>query len=186
VRSGDGFYRDARDPSGPRLAVELRTLASFDTSVKAIFPIADYWRRVGVQVEAFVVPEQRVADREYRATRPGFDMPQVPRDVSRLHSREIALPENNFRGANRPRYMNAEFDDLVDRYYVTIPWKERMVVLGDIVHHITDRVVAMGIFYDVTPTLIASRLVNVKAGSGRGTGSDGVQIWNAHEWDANL
>jgi len=185
-RSGDGFYRDPRDATGQRLTVELRTLASFDTSVKTIFPIADYWRRVGVEVEALVVPEQRAADREYRAARPGFDLPSVPRDVSRLHSREIALPVNSFRGANRARYGNAEFDDLIDRYHVTIPWPERMEILGDIVHHMNDRVVAMGLFFNVTPSLVGNRLVNVKAGSGNVAGADGIQIWNAHEWDVML
>jgi peptide/nickel transport system substrate-binding protein len=186
VRASDGFYRDSRDATAQRLGVELRTLASFDTSVKAIYPIADYWRRAGVEVEAFVVPEQRVADREYRATRPGFDLPSVPREVSRLHSREIALPENSFRGANRARYGNAEFDHLIDRYHVTIPWAERMAVLGDIVQHLSDRVIAMGLFFNVTPTLVSNRLVNVKAASGAVASADGVQIWNAHEWDVIL
>jgi hypothetical protein len=48
------------------------------------------------------------------------------------------------------------------------------------VHHVTDRLVLMGILYVVEPALISNRLVNVgprKAGDARHT-------WNAHEWDS--
>src|SRR5207249_1880243 len=47
-KAPDGFYRDPA--TGQRLTVELRTLVSFDTGVKIIFPIADYWKRLGVDV----------------------------------------------------------------------------------------------------------------------------------------
>ncbi len=174
-KGGDGFYREPG--TGQRLTVELRTLVSFDTGVKIIFPIADYWQRAGVGVETLVVPQQRQADREYRATRPGFDLARSPRDLSRHHSDEIALPENRFTGANRARYGNPELDALIDRYYVTIPWNERMMVLSQVVRHMTDQVTVMGIFFDVSPALAANRLVNIKAGR---MGTDPV---NAHEWD---
>src|SRR5439155_20572691 len=77
-RGPDGMLREA---GGQPLSVELRTLTSFDSSVKALFPIADYWKRVGVATETLVVPEQRQADREYRATRPGFDLPRSPKNL---------------------------------------------------------------------------------------------------------
>ncbi len=174
-RGADGFYRDPA--TGQRLTVELRTLVSFDTGVKIIFPIADYWQRTGVAVETLVVPVQRQSDREYRAARPGFDLARSPRDLTRHHGDEIALPENRFTGANRARYGNPEFDALIDRYYVTIPWTERMMVLSQVVRHMTDQVTVMGIFFDVTPAMATNRLVNIKAGR---MGTDPI---NAHEWD---
>jgi peptide/nickel transport system substrate-binding protein len=174
TRGPDGFHREA---NGQRLTVELRTLVSFDTGVKIIFPIADYWQRAGVGVDPLVVPVQRQSDREYRAARPGFDLARSPRDLSRHHSDEIALPENRFTGANRARYGNTELDAAIDRYYVTIPWPERMMVLSRAVRHMTDQVTVMGIFFDVTPAMAANRVINIKAGR---MGTDPI---NAHEWD---
>jgi peptide/nickel transport system substrate-binding protein len=173
VRGADGFIQDA---AGQRLSVELRTLSSFDSSVKVLFPIADYWQRVGVGVETLVVPEQRQADREYRAARPGFDVPRSPRDLSRHHTKDIPLPENNFRGTNRARYGHPDLDRMIDTYYATIPWPERMAALRGVVHHITDQVTVIGLFFDVTPAMIGDRLSNVRAGPG------GTETWNAHEW----
>jgi peptide/nickel transport system substrate-binding protein len=175
ARAADGFFYE---PSGQRLSVELRTLGSFDTSVRALFPIADYWQRVGVGVETLIVPEQRQADREYRAARPGFDVPRSPKDLARHHSREIPLPENQFRGNNRARYGNPELDGWIDAYFTTIPWAERTAVLRQIVRHMTDQVTVIGLFFDVTPAMMANSLVNVRAGPG------GAEMWNAHEWDA--
>jgi peptide/nickel transport system substrate-binding protein len=171
-RGADGFLQDG----GQRLSVEIRTLSSFDSSVRMLFPIADYWQRVGVGVETLVVPEQRTADREYRATRPGFDLPRSPKDLMRQHSKEIALPENSFRGNNRARYGNPEFDRMIDSYYATIPWPDRMAALRQVVHHMTDQVTVIGLFFDVTPAMIGNRLTNVFAGP------EGTMTWNAHEW----
>jgi len=171
----DGMYRDGADE---RLSVELRTLTSFDTGVKVIFPIADYWQRAGIGVETLVVPQQRTSDQEYRATRPGFEVVRSPRNLARHHSLATPLPETSFRGENRSRYMNVEFDALIDRYFLTIPWQERMSVLRQVVHHMTDQVTVVGLFFDVPVALVSNRLVNVHGG-----GREGTEVYNVHEWD---
>jgi peptide/nickel transport system substrate-binding protein len=177
-KGADGFYQEPPGrASGGRLSVEVRTLSQTDSSVRALLPVADYWKRVGVDVETLVVPEQRTADREYRATRPGFDMTRIPPDITRFTSKETPLPENQFRGANRARYMNPDFDAAVDAYFMTIPWQERMRHLGRIVNMLTDEVIAITLFFEITPAMIGNRLENVRGGS-RGT-----QVWNAQEWD---
>ena len=106
-------------------------------------------------------------------------MVRQPNDLSegaltRLISSEAALPENNFRGQNRVRYMNPEYDALVDRYLITIPMAERIDVVRQIVHHISDQVPILGLLYDAEPILVANRVPGVDANTkGR----------NAHEWD---
>jgi peptide/nickel transport system substrate-binding protein len=174
-KAADGFYRDPA--SGGRLTMELRTLVSFDTGAKIIFPIADYWKRLGVDVETLVVPEQRQNDRQYRAERPGFDLARSPRDLTRHHSDEVALPENRFVGANRARYINTELDRLIEQYFVIIPWRERMATLGQVVHHMTDQVTAMGVFFDVPVAMVHNRIHKVRGAS---MGTDPL---NAHEWE---
>lgn len=178
-RGSDNFYRDG---SGQRLSVEIRTTAGDDIRDKTMFTLVDFWQRVGVGVDPVVIPRQFAADLEYRATFPAFELVRNPNDVRgtrTLHSRYIALPENNFRvTGNRSRYVNAEMDALVDRYFTTIPKDERRQVMGQIVHRVSDQLVLMGMFYASAPTLVSNRLPNVTAGS-----EGAAQGWNAHEWE---
>jgi peptide/nickel transport system substrate-binding protein len=178
TKGSDGYFRDA---AGQRLNVELRTTADNDIHRATVLPIADGWQRIGVGVEPNIIPVQRQRDREYRANSPAFEMLQQGNDFPSLathHSREIPLPENDFVGRSKSRYRNAEFDALIERYFVTIPRAERTQVLGQIVHHITDQVVMMGLYYLASPTVMHNRLVNVDSGGDRAT-----QAWNAQEWD---
>ena len=68
--------------------------------------------------------------------------------------------------------MNPEFDALIDRFYSTIPWEPRMDALHQIIHHATDQVLVMGMFYSTEANMVSSRLDNVKP----------TRAWNAHEW----
>lgn len=177
-KGGDGFYRDG---SGLRLQVEIRATAGDETSEKSALAIADYWQRIGVTTEPFIIPEQRQRDRELRATFPAFDIRTSPNEAGRLarfQSVQTALPENRFIGDNNPRYMNPEFDRLIDRFFSTIPLRERNQALGEVMRHLTDQVVIMGLFYSMEPTMMANRLTGLRARHLLGT-----QAWNAHEWD---
>lgn len=172
-KSSDGAYRDA---GGERFTVEIRT-TGVDINSKSSFAVADYWQRSGVATEVAIVPPQRTNDREYRSTFPGFELIRPGTSVTSFEtwrSSEVPLPETNWAGSNRSRYRNAELDALIERYFVTIPTGERMQVLAQIAHHMTDQLVIMGIVYDPPLRLVANRLSNVSAGV----------PWNAYEWDA--
>ena len=136
-----------------------------------------------MDAEPVMIPAQRINDREHRATYPAFEMIRgsnsvTSRDMKRLHSASTPLPENRFQiTGNNPRYRNAELDSFVDRYLAAIPPRERMEALGQIVRHLMDQLPWMGLFYDVEPTIIASRLDRAT-----GKGPIGSQAWNAHEW----
>ena len=84
------------------------------------------------------------------------------------------IPQNRFVGGNRSRYMNPELDGLIDRYLATIPFAPRMQALGGIVHHVSDQLNVIGLFYDLRTTLVSNRLRNVTAQ---------YPTWNAHEWE---
>lgn len=75
--------------------------------------------------------------------------------------------------------MNPELDALLDSYFVTIPLQERVGVLGQIIHHISDQVVPLPLFYAAVPTMIGNRLRNISARNGRGS----TEAWNAEAWD---
>jgi peptide/nickel transport system substrate-binding protein len=176
ARGPEGGLRDA---AGQRLVVELRTSQGDDLQEKALFSTADNWQRAGVGIDSVIVPSQRQQDREYRANHPGFELYRQPDDLpflGDLHGSQAPLPENNYAGRNRSRYVNPEFDALLDRYFVTIPRAERIRVVGQIISHISDQLTIMGLFYNTNPAVRSNRLTNASA----------VQrarvTWNAHEW----
>lgn len=177
-KGADGVYRDG---GNQRLSFELRTVPT-DISSKTMFAVADYWQRLGIAVDPVVIPVQRQRDQEYVATFPGFTLFRQPLDVRRLkalRSSEAPLPENNFRvTGNNARYMNAEFDALIERFHVTVPVKERTEVLGQIISHIADQLPMLGLFYDGEPVFINNRLEKATGKTLRST-----QAWNAHQWD---
>lgn len=177
-RGPDGIFRDG---SGQRLSLEARTPPSKNYPA-ALLSVADYWQRVGIEVEPVVIPAQRTGDLEYRATFPGFELTGPPSDlggIGQLHSSKARVPENNFVGSNYSRYINADFDALIDRYFVTLPQPERLQVVEQIVRHIAENVIAMGMWYDVIPILIANRARGVIPPTAPRTG----MTWNVHEWD---
>ena len=102
-------------------------------------------------------------------------------NLSSYHSRETQLPENRFTGANIPRYMNSEFDGLLEVYFASIPRPERAGALGQIMRHMSEQLNIMTLFYDTEPALISRKLVNVTA---RPVGS--TQGWNVHLWDLSV
>jgi peptide/nickel transport system substrate-binding protein len=176
-RGADGFMRDA---AGRVLSLELRTTKEAHNE-EALYPVADYWQRVGVQVDPMVIPPQRISDRPFRAQFPALEVigqPNTIKALSRLRLGQTPLPEGNFAGVNRARYMNPDFEAMLERFFTTIPLGERGRALAQIVHHMTDQLVWMGLYHEVNPSLMSNRLQNVTARV-----ADGTQAWNAHEWD---
>ena len=56
---------------------------------------------------------------------------------------------------------------------------ERTRVLGQVIHHMTENLNMMGMFYNAVPAMITNRLVGVAERKGE-TAS---QIWNVHRWE---
>jgi peptide/nickel transport system substrate-binding protein len=178
TKGADGGFRDA---AGQRLEVEMRTSAENDNNVKLIYPVADYWQRVGIGVDVTLVPPQ-ARDREFRATFPGFQVVRHPSDVTRLqyfHSSRAPTRENNWTGGSDTAYQSPTYDALFDRYSQTIPLPERFDLLGQVVHHLADQVVVMGLYYDNMHALIGNRVANVVVPLEYGT----PYTWSAYRWE---
>jgi len=177
TRGADGAYRDS---TGERLSLELRSNGEPITE-RAIIPVADFWTSAGIPTDPVLVPPQRIVDREYVATFPSFRMmrqPDRPTQISRAHGSLTPLPENGYVGTNYSRYMNPEFDGLIDRYLSTIPWTDRMQVLRQAMRHISEQLNMMGLFYDPDVEFASNRLLNV--------GINDTEVWNVHLWDVQL
>jgi peptide/nickel transport system substrate-binding protein len=162
ARAADGSYRDA---SARPLTLEIRTTANDDGQMKTMLTIADAWQQIGINVEQVPVPPQRESDREYRATRPAFEVVRQPggwKNLTRFYGPNTPLPQNDFTGVNRTRHRNVEFDALIDRFFATVPRAERMDTLGQIVNYMTTNVLILGMFWDPGPTMISNRLQDVR------------------------
>ncbi|HEY3116353.1 MAG TPA: peptide ABC transporter substrate-binding protein [Chloroflexota bacterium] len=177
AKGQDGLYRDS---AGQTLSVEIRT-NQVDTNIKTMLVVADQWQRMGVKVEPVPMSPESQTDGAYVASYPAFLLYRQPSDLSglkRQHRSQTPLPENGFRGGNYSRYQDAAFSDLIDRVFRTVPRGERLELLRQVVHQVTDLLTRMGLFYDVQPTMVANRLQGVPAANN--TGGD---VWNAHLWD---
>ncbi len=176
----DGFFRDASDQ---KLAVEIRTTGEQDIQTKTMLPVGEYWQRMGVATNTVVLGLQQRTDRAFRSVRPGYELLKTPdsnKGLKRLHSRETALPENNFaKSGNNARYINPDFDALIDHYFTTIPIGERLDVLGQILHWTSDQVTYLPLFRGIDPILVANRLTGV----GARQSEYGTEVWNVHDWD---
>ncbi len=173
-RGSDAAYRDG---SGERLVIELRSHGS-PIGEKTVVAVADLWTRMGVTTDPVIVTEARMRDREYAATFPGYSILKqndAPDAITRFHSKQALLPETRFVGTNYPRYMNPEFDALIERYSLTIPFDERMQVLRQLARHLHEEAIVSTLFYDPDITVMNGRLQNVGAWSS--------SIWDVTRWD---
>jgi peptide/nickel transport system substrate-binding protein len=173
VKGADGMLVDA---AGQKLELEVRATASPAIHAKTMQPVADYWQRLGITISQVIIPVQRLTDFEYRTTMPGIEVVRYGTGADRidqLHGSKTPLPENRYSGTNRSRYLNPDFDGMIDRYFATIQWAPRMQALGTVANHITDQLVVMGMIYDVAPVLIGRQLENVATPN---------PTWNIHQW----
>jgi len=170
-RGGDGLIRDS---AGERPTVEIRATVT-QINAKSALAMADYLQRIGLGAENLVIPLQRQSDLEYMVTFGGFLVLRGPRlglQFLNQHSSRAATPEANFAGINRSRYRSPEYDALMDRFLVTIPFTERMQVLGQILRHETDQLPTLRLIYDPEPTMVSNRLKNVPAAT-----PSGIEKW---------
>ena len=175
TKGPDGMYRDA---TGTRLSVEVRSNGERITE-NSIVPVTNMWNQIGVGAEPLLVPLQRITDREYVSTFPGFRMmrqPNAAASLSRLRSSFTPLPENRFVGSNYARYVSPEFDAMIDKFNATIPRPERMEILRQIMRYYSDNLVHLGLFYDGDFMFSNNRLQNVAGNES--------EIWNVTSWDA--
>ncbi len=173
TKGSDGMFRDA---AGQPLNVQLHS-GPTDILMKTKLSAASHWQQVGVTVTPVNDSDAQRSDVKYRATMPGFDTARfgTVTAIRNFKSSEVRLPERGYVGLNTSGYINSDLDALIDRYYVTIPLAERNQVVGQIVHHLSDQVVPLLMFHDLTAVAIGQRMRNVSW--------QGNQLWNAVGWD---
>jgi ABC-type transport system substrate-binding protein len=169
-----------RDSDGRELSLEIRTTPG-DLFVKTTEAVADQWRQRGLRTQTVTISQTQLRDLEYRANRTGFEFSRRGTGMENLtmfHSRELPLVANRFSGKNLARYSSAEMDSLVDRYFATVPARERAQILTEVMHHMSDQLPIMTLFYDTETSLVSNRLANLN-----GKPAQSTAAWNAHLWE---
>jgi peptide/nickel transport system substrate-binding protein len=178
-KGADGTFRDSADRP---LNIELRASASRDLNQKAILAITALWQQLGIPAEPMIIPQQRARDREYVQTFPAFILYNQPTDLNSLlrhRGSNTPLASNNYVGDNNSRYMNPEFDALIERYFSTIPTQERTAALGKVVNHMTANLTVLPMFYNAETGMVSHRVQNASGRRGEGAS----QTWNVLQWD---
>lgn len=175
TRDADGVFRSA---DGMRLTVPIVTHRQNAFHEPSTLAVARYWKALGLEVPVEVLPVERAGDLQYRALFPSFFLISrglpVHRPDGYFTRRAIPVAENGYRGGNVGRYGTAELDALIERYVTTIPFGERMAVLGDIVQVQTEQVTMLPLFFQGAAFILGTtRLQHVVGGL----------VWNAHLWD---
>jgi len=179
-----GYTRDAegllRGTDGAQLSIPLVTHRQNAFHEPATLSVARYWKELGLDVQVEVLPVERAGDLQYRALFPGFFLISrglpIDRPDGYFNRRSIPTADNGYRGGNVGRYGTPELDGLIQRYVTTIPFDERMTVLGDMVQIQTEQVSMLPLFWQgVAFILGTNRLHNVQGG----------MVWNSYLWDVD-
>ncbi len=173
-KGGDGMFDDA---AGKPLSIQIMATQD-DANAKPQFAVLDNWKTIGITPDAEIVTNQRQRDLAYRSNFRNFSLQAGigygPDGMNALLSKEARTPERNYFGGNYIRWMNPETDTLVERYFTTIPFDQRMQVLGQLVRFSTDKLLWMPLYWRVLPSLTDNRVTELSAVG------QGQQWWNAH------
>jgi peptide/nickel transport system substrate-binding protein len=151
--------------------------------------VADMWRRLGADVEEFIIPAARVRDREFRQAFPWVEVTARGNDdtlLTRLDCPASPNAQNRYSGNNRGHWCSAEFDRLATQYRSTLREAERGPLIRQLQDVMLDEVPITLLHYSVS-VVLARKGVNVFhddfAGGGDSGRGWGTYSRNAHEWD---
>lgn len=172
-------------PDGRRFQTSLWTTEGGDSEIAVI---ADYWKRVGVSAEQYIIPGAVVRDREARSRYPGFETSARGSGdsiLSRVDSRVSASPRNNYSGANRGHYVNPRMDELVDRYRQSVSEQEQGQSIRAVSDFMAEDLPLMLLYYNPTTPAVKK---GVKALEDFRGGAEASRLFgtfsrNASEWD---
>ncbi len=166
------------DQAGQRFETESRADRAGGAE-KAQAVIADNWQAVGVRTDQVVLPVAGARDNEMLATGAGVYLAR-PSDfqfvTGRLHSRNIAAPENRWAGANRGGYSNPAVDDLLDRLLVTFGEQEQVDLHRQLLRDQMGNVALMPLWWNTEPALLRKGVKGPLLVRNTAT-------WNIFDWD---
>jgi peptide/nickel transport system substrate-binding protein len=180
----DGVLRHSSD--GRRFQNRISTVATGRLWEVATY--ADYWRRIGIEVEEFQTPAAQSRNREYRALNPSWEATSAGQGDSIL--RRLAGPaasaENRWSG-NRGGYEDPTAEQLLARYYTSIAQPAQFQAMRDISEFFVEQLPLLIAYYSTHHTGVRAgvRALDDVAGGQQSARPYGTYSRNAHLWDVD-
>ncbi len=176
----DGALRNAAD--GRRFSTSLWSTPGSEAELAAI---ADYWRRLGLEVEEFSIPPAFTRNNEYRASYPGWETTANYGDSVLGRLKDPNGPENRWAGANRAGYDDPRALRLVNAYYASMSPQEQLQSIRAISDFVAAELPFLPIMFEAD-NIGARRGVlafdDIAGGAGAGA-PYGSYTRNAYRWD---
>ncbi len=176
----DGSLRNATD--GRRFSTSLWSTPGSEAELSAI---ADYWRRLGLEVEEVSIPPAFTRNNEYRASYPGWETTANYADSVLGRLKDPSGPDNRWAGANRAGYEDPRALRLVNAYYASMAPQDQLQSIRAISDFVAEELPFLPIMFEAD-NIGARRGVlafdDVAGGAGAGA-PYGSYTRNAYLWD---
>jgi len=178
TRGADGLLQNR---GGQALDFEVRSNGDLPLALAA----EDMWKRGGVNVRHYSVPNNAVDRMKQRATMQGARFPsagpQITDDLMvQFTTAQIQSEANNWTSLNASGYSNPERDRLYAQYTQELDLAKRNSFNADFVKQIADDVLQIPIYYSATSTVFRRGV--------RGPvpfQPNQPAAWNIEEWDVD-
>src|SRR5579871_2950894 len=117
--------------------------------------IADYWRKLGIQVDEYVVPRSRARDEQYRASYPGWEYSTASPGDGVLDRVETGA------AGNRGGYEDSHSQALLDAYRASLSPQDQRQAMQAISDYFVQQLPFLPIYFNVFPIGIRTRVTNV-------------------------
>jgi peptide/nickel transport system substrate-binding protein len=176
----DGTLRNAVD--GRRFQTSISTTPGSEPEIAAI---ADYWRRVGLEVEEISIPPTFTRDNQYRASYPGWETTANYADSVLGRLRDPAGPETRWAGGNRAGYDDPEAARLVEAYYRSMSRPEQLQATRALADFVAAELPFLPIMFEANNIGLRKGVRALDdADGGAGAGAPyGSYTRNAYLWD---
>jgi ABC-type transport system substrate-binding protein len=170
------MLRNATD--GRRFHTNINVLPDYDRDVAAM---ADYWRRIGIEVDEPPIPSSQVGDPELRASYSGW---AATAGSSNMIAGPPASAENRWVGG-RSGYSNPAFQTMLDTLENTLLDRDRFQLQKAIGEQMAREVSIIALFYTVEYIGVRKgvRAFQSDQEGGYTVSSVGSYARNAHLWD---
>jgi ABC-type transport system substrate-binding protein len=164
--------------------VEIRTVVVAPEALQEILAEADQFIKAGVESPIFQVRQTDANRSELRAKAEGVfanRLDDTPDALGRFHSSQIASEANRWLGQNVWGYANPAFDQMYDRYIVTMEVGKRQDQLADMLKMMADDVTFIPMWYELGLLNVAYRKDVRGPVAARPIQQE--NMWNVHLWE---
>jgi peptide/nickel transport system substrate-binding protein len=177
----DGILRNSADGRRFRNAM----IATIDTS-RELPPYADYWRRIGLEVEEQTVPASQTRNLEFRASFPGWAFSAKSPGDGILGQIEgpAASPQTRWVG-NRDGYEDPRAQVLIERYRASLSPRDQFTAMKEISDLVATELPFLPIYRtaDSVGVRAGIKAYDDHMGGTIGGNPYGTYARNSHLWD---